>query len=515
MKQTKSWYFLRILFILSICLFLIFTCCSKNNNRLNPQQQPNDAYVCNLSSKSIKELNVVLAKDDLGPKQNITGLNSNFVYDLDRSLAKDCQFIDSDHHEDMIQELGKIDSYYWNIDSMFSQNEAKGYSNFKFALNPIVKAKLKKIENLRDNLDFYWVYKNFNNNAKQLIIKKDNDFLSAKNCYFAYGIKYCTDIKKSNNIVFIFKNDGTINKIMQDTGSCGVIFKFKQPKNKNHSVFIKFLDEKPFNFIEKFTTTAIDLNHDLSQINYCFGIEKIGNDRFEDLIEKIIENDKSSPIWWAKENMFPYFIKATKNDKNDLLTTFVKFDDVASNGKNLSYLITYVTQLTSYLNEKIITPQHNIFLYTPNFGRSNLLNINGKKVHTRSFYEETKNHHASVVDTYNDSICKNIPILNNSIKLIDDENTNNLVKKCTYNCIFDTSSLQHSNLFKNLNEKELDYFFEYKIKNSIHRSKLINRDCCTKNEDGFCYIKFGLKVFGCNLYYQRLKMKFIDFNSKF
>ncbi|MBQ7749478.1 hypothetical protein IJR75_02745 [bacterium] len=64
-------------------------------------------------------------------------------------------------------------------------------------------------------------------------------------------------------------------------------------------------------------------------------------------------------------------------------------------------------------------------------------------------------------------------------------------------------------------KKELDCFFEYKDKNSIYRTKTINRDCCTKDSDGFHHIKFGLKVFGCDLYWQELTIKFIDFDDKF
>ena len=79
-------------------------------------------------------------------------------------------------------------------------------------------------------------------------------------------------------------------------------------------------------------------------------------------------------------------------------------------------------------------------------------------------------------------------------------NRNDPPKKCTYKSIFDPLILQECYVLKELNEKELDCFFEYKDKNSICRTKTINRDCCTKGNDNFHHVKFGLKVFGCNLY---------------
>ena len=158
-----------------------------------------------------------------------------------------------------------------------------------------MKEKIKKIENLKKFIDFYWVYKNFDQNKKQLIVKKDNDFLSTKNCYFISSlVKYTEDINKSEKIYFNFAHN-LINEITQSNGFCGVIFKFKGQK-KNHSVFIKFLNKKIFSFIEKFTTITTNFNHDLSRLNYFFAIEKIGNDKFEDIVKKIIERDKSSLI---------------------------------------------------------------------------------------------------------------------------------------------------------------------------------------------------------------------------
>ena len=50
-------------------------------------------------------------------------------------------------------------------------------------------------------------------------------------------------------------------------------------------------------------------------------------------------------------------------------------------------------------------------------------------------------------------------------------NRNDPPKKCTYKCIFDPLILQDCYVLKNLDEKELDYFFEYKDKNSIYRTK--------------------------------------------
>ena len=506
MKYKKLWLFLIILFILPICFAFIL--CNKSKNDPNIINE----FVCDLSPKIIKEGNFVLFEDDLVPKQNINGLNSHFVYDLDLSLAKDRCFVDHDNGKnDIAQELGKIDSYYWDINN--KENKLANYeiSFFRFLLNPTMKEKLKKIENLKKFIDFYWVYKNFDQNKKQLIVKKDNDFLSTKNCYFISSlVKYTEDINKSEKIYFNFAHN-LINEITQSNGFCGVIFKFKGQK-KNHSVFIKFLNKKIFSFIEKFTTITTNFNHDLSRLNYFFAIEKIGNDKFEDIVKKIIESDKSSliewKIWWGEEKKFPHFIKFIKTSRNDdenkSFVSFIKFDDFASDDKNADYLYDYKIQLELYLDKKIITPQHNSFL-----DLSKLLSVDGKEVKdplSRSLFYKT-----SIVNAYNASF-KNIPVLNNNVKLIDNEKIDNSPKRCTYKCIFDPLSLQECYVLKELNEKELDCFFEYKDKNSIYRTKKINRDCCAKGSDGFHHIKFWSKVFGCDFYCQKLKIKFVDFN---
>lgn len=505
MKYKKLRLFLIILFILPICF--AFISCNKSKNDPNIINE----FVCDLSPKIIKEWNLVLFEDDLVPKQNINGLNSHFVYDLDLSLAKDRCFVDHDNGKnDIAQELGKIDSYYWDIDNKENKTYNYEISFFRFLLNPTMKEKLKKIEDLKKFIDFYCVYKNFDQNKKQLIVKRDNDFFSTKYCYFISSLdKYTEDINKKW-IYFNFAHN-LINEITQPNGFCGVIFKFKGQK-KNHSVFIKFLNKKIFSFIEKFTTITTNFNHDLSRLNYFFAIEKIGNDKFEDIVKKIIESNKSSliewKIWWDSEKKFPHFIKFIKTSRNDdenrSFVSFIKFDDFASDDKNANYLYEYKNQLKLYLDKKIITPQHNSFLYLS----PKLLSVDGKEVKDPFIPLSDK---ISIVNAYNASF-KNIPVLNNNVKLIDNEKIDNSPKRCTYKCIFDTSSIGDS-LLKILDEKELDYFFEYEDKNSIlKQTKIIDRDHCTKSDDGFYYVKFGLKVLGCDFYCQKLKIKFVDFN---
>ena len=90
MKYKKLWLFLIILFVLPICF--AFISCNKSKNDPNTINE----FVCDLSPKIIKEWNFALFEDDLVPKQNINGLNSHFVYDLDLSLAKDRCFVDHD-----------------------------------------------------------------------------------------------------------------------------------------------------------------------------------------------------------------------------------------------------------------------------------------------------------------------------------------------------------------------------------------------------------------------------------
>lgn len=152
MKHKKLRLFLIILFLLPICF--VFISCNKTNNK-NQNDQNTGEFICDLSPKIIKEINVVLGEGDLIPKQNINGLNSHFVYDLDQSLAKDRCFIEQDHNNDVTQELGKIDSYYWDINNKMNKMDNYEISFFKFMLNPSMKEKLKKIENLKKFIDFY------------------------------------------------------------------------------------------------------------------------------------------------------------------------------------------------------------------------------------------------------------------------------------------------------------------------------------------------------------------------
>ena len=155
MKYKKLRLFLIILFILPICF--AFISCNKSKNDPNIINE----FVCDLSPKIIKEWNLVLFEDDLVPKQNINGLNSHFVYDLDLSLAKDRCFVDHDNGKnDIARELGKIDSYYWDIDNKENKTYNYEISFFRFLLNPTMKEKLKKIEDLKKFIDFYCVYKN-------------------------------------------------------------------------------------------------------------------------------------------------------------------------------------------------------------------------------------------------------------------------------------------------------------------------------------------------------------------
>lgn len=76
-----------------------------------------------------------------------------------------------------------------------------------------------------------------------------------------------------------------INKINSTNGFCSVIFKFKQ-KNKTHSIFVKFLGEKTFIFIEKFAINRSSFVSNLLKLDYFFVIKKIDNEKFENVIEK-------------------------------------------------------------------------------------------------------------------------------------------------------------------------------------------------------------------------------------
>lgn len=204
MKNKKVAFIFSYHFIYFTHFFIFYLFVFKKNETsdtsdLNDTSNLNNEFVCNLSQQTIKEMNDTLAKNDLVP-QNITGLNSNFVHDLDKSLADDCHFIDKNNEtKDITTELGKIDKYYWNID--YVPGDSKTFRQsvyFCFKLNPTKKEKLKKIENLKEFIDFYWVYKH--NNAKQLIVEKDSRFLSStQNCYFAKRGKYYEDINKRSN----------------------------------------------------------------------------------------------------------------------------------------------------------------------------------------------------------------------------------------------------------------------------------------------------------------------------
>ena len=96
-----------------------------------------------------------MAKDDVVRKENIAELNSNFIYDLDRSLSKDCYFVDKDNGvRDITIKLGKVDSYYWDIDSRRSKSTIDEKIIFNFKINPTTKRKLKKSRILKNLLIF-------------------------------------------------------------------------------------------------------------------------------------------------------------------------------------------------------------------------------------------------------------------------------------------------------------------------------------------------------------------------
>ena len=96
-----------------------------------------------------------MAKDEVVRKENIAELNSNFIYDLDRSLSKDCYFVDKDNGvRDITIKLGKVDSYYWDIDSRRSKSTIDEKIIFNFKINPTTKRKLKKSRILKNLLIF-------------------------------------------------------------------------------------------------------------------------------------------------------------------------------------------------------------------------------------------------------------------------------------------------------------------------------------------------------------------------
>ena len=117
MKNKKVAFIFSYHFIYFTHFFIFYLFVFKKNETsdtsdLNDTSNLNNEFVCNLSQQTIKEMNDTLAKNDLVP-QNITGLNSNFVHDLDKSLADDCHFIDKNNEtKDITTELGKIDKYY-------------------------------------------------------------------------------------------------------------------------------------------------------------------------------------------------------------------------------------------------------------------------------------------------------------------------------------------------------------------------------------------------------------------
>lgn len=71
MKYKKLRLLFLLLFVLPICF--VFISCNKNKNDQNTNE-----FICDLSPKIIKEMNVVLIEDDLVPKENINGLNPPF-----------------------------------------------------------------------------------------------------------------------------------------------------------------------------------------------------------------------------------------------------------------------------------------------------------------------------------------------------------------------------------------------------------------------------------------------------
>lgn len=71
--------------------------------------------------------------------------------------------------------MNKIDNYEISV--------------FGFMLNPAMKKeKLKKLKTLKNPLIFTWFIKILIRIKKQLIVEKNNDFLSTKNCYFVHGL---------------------------------------------------------------------------------------------------------------------------------------------------------------------------------------------------------------------------------------------------------------------------------------------------------------------------------------
>lgn len=100
--------------------------------------------------------------------------------------------------------------------------------------------------------------------------------------------------------------------------------------------------------------------------------------------------------------------------------TFIKFDDDSIVDKNW-----YRIELINYLNKKIITPQSNGFLHNL---LDDLSNVNGKSALLFHFLK-IKSIFYIFINTHNDSICKDAAILNNCLKLINNENMDNLVKK--------------------------------------------------------------------------------------
>ena len=476
--NKKVIFFIIILFILPF--FSLLFSCSNANNDVN-----NHDLICDLSPKIIFESNPVLNNNDLVCKKNIPGLNSNFIYDIDKTLTKDWYFIDKNNHrKDITHELGKVDSYYLNAGGFFERNQddkiIESSPFFRLKFKPGCKKKINKIEDLKKFIDFYQVYKKIDGNVKQFLLKKDNDFFSAQNCSFYI-------LMENDWIKFKFNGMEKAAKINDINGFCGIIFKFKT--TNTHSIFVKFLDNKTFTIISEFLNKTVDFVTKLKKLYYLFAIEKIGNKKFENVVEEIIKNDKSSQKAWLTQH--PWFIEKIKNDGGEYFFTLKK-----------NWQKSYIYDLITYVNEKISLPVSDVFLQ---LNYHDNLTTNGNKMTTGIGKK-----HDFYIKTLNDSICKNVVILYDCVK-IKNNGKWSFPQKCTYKCTLIEPFIIDS--YSKLDEGELDYFFEYKKENSNQRAKEIDLDCCTKDNEGFYHIKFWLKVFGSNLYFQELKLKFVTFDS--
>lgn len=132
----------------------------------------------------------------------------------------------------------------------------------------------------------------------------------------------------------------------------------------------------------------------MSKLNYCFAIEEIANDKFEDFAKEIVENDSVLPQRYGYEDEENhYFFKTIMNNENEPRASFIKFDDVANAGKDNTYLFQYVQKLTIYLNRKISAPQNDgdfLHIQMSPLDYRTILNVNGKKIYTHHFMEKSK-----------------------------------------------------------------------------------------------------------------------------